>query len=514
MKRLTSLMVLVGALSIVSVATPTAAWGEEQAQARFRSRLSDRQVQAIVTRIRTNGNELVRIVDGVPAQGRAWGNYKRQTGDVAYLVEDLVVAADHLDDHIVRQQATRADVDDLLRRAALVDDAFKRDNRTGRATTIWTTLRRDIDSLASAYDLRWDWGNPQYSNDPVTGVYRDLEGTYQLVVAQSDNPQRTVDTALRNLPVAERARVSRQILNRLDPPDAMAIDRTGGNIVIASSRGPQFTFDADGTPRTETGPGGQTIVTRASTYGDQLSVTTTGALNNEFAVVIEPLQGGQQLRVTRRIYADRLSQPIRLQTVYRKTSDTPDWNLSNRPVTRPSNFDERMLVPDGTVLVARLDQAVNLRSAREDDRITLTVRNAQRAELEGATIEGTIISTPVRAGDTSRVRVEFDQIRLRNGRFSDFDGVIERITGPNGQTIRFDGEQATVDRSSGGDALQRGAIGAAIGGLIGALAGGGKGAIIGAAIGGGGAAATVLIDDSSQIELVRGTEFTIRARNR
>ena len=239
--------------------------------------------------------------------------------------------------------------------------------------------------------------------------------------------------------------------------------------------------------------------------------------NNEFGVTFEPLRNGQDLRVTRRIYNDALARPVTLQTIYRRTSETPDWSLYNRPNTsspRPGRGDAGVLVPDGTVMVGRLDQTVNLRQARDEDRITLTVRNAPRAELEGATIEGYIASNQSANNDRSRVAVQFDTIRLRNGRTGGFDGVIESIVGPNGQRIQFDGEQAIIDRSSSGDALQRGAIGAVVGGLIGALAGGGKGAVIGAAIGGGGGAATVLIDNSGQTELVRGTEFTIRTRSR
>jgi hypothetical protein len=155
---------------------------------------------------------------------------------------------------------------------------------------------------------------------------------------------------------------------------------------------------------------------------------------------------------------------------------------------------------------------MNLQTAREDDRITLTVRNAPRPELKGATLYGTIfMATPVR--ESGRLTLQFDEIRLANGRNSVFDGVVERVVAPNGRAVRFDGEVTSVDRDSS-SAVTRGAIGAAIGGLIGALAGGGKGAIIGAAIGGGGAAATVLFDDPEQPQLVRGTEFTIRSRNR
>jgi hypothetical protein len=517
-----SALILIGAIGLgAGAATPLAAApeGPAQAQARFRPRVADRQVQAMLTRIRTSAESLLRTIDGVPASGRVWGNPARQAGDVSFLIEDLLRATSHLSDHITRQLTIRADVDDVLRRGVAVDQALGRTTQTRAVQTSWNNIRLDLERLASAYNLTWDWRNPQYSDEAAPGLYRQLTGTYTLDVARSDNPQRTIDAALRSVPAADRARVSRQLINRLDAPESIAIDRSEGRIVIASSRGPQFTFEADGQPRTETGGAGQTITTRASVYGDQLDVRTVGVANNEFGVTFEPLSGGQSLQVTREVYNDALRQPVSLRTVYRKTSDTPDWSLYDRAASanapaRPGRWNAGVIVPAGTVLVARLDQAVNLRTAREDDRITLTVRNSPNPEFEGATIEGTILNTGARTGDRGRVSVQFDQIRLRNGRYGEFDGVIEKITGPNGQTISFDGEQAAVDRDrTSGDALQRGAIGAAIGGLIGALAGGGKGALIGAAIGGGGAAATVLLDDND-LTLQRNTEFQIRARTR
>lgn len=524
MKRLTSALILIGALGLGSTiaATPSVAAPPEsspQAQPRFRPRLSDRQVQAILTRIRTNAESLLRTVDGAPPSGRIYSTRTRAADDVAYLLEDLITATVHLDDHITRAMTIRADVDDVLRRGVLVDQAFGRMAPTRQVQTSWEAIRRDLDGLANAYGITWNWSSPDYSTEPLTGVYNRLTGTYTLDVGRSDNTQRTIATALRSVPAADRARVERQLTNRLDPPELVAIDRTGGQIIIASSQGPQLTFEADGQARTEEGPGGRTVTTRASTYGDRLTVTTVGMAANEFTVTFEPLRNGDELRVTRRIYNDALRQPITLQSVYRKTSETPDWELYNRARpdrtgTRPGRSGVGVLVPDGTVVVARLDQTINLRQTREDDRITLTVRNAPRPELENATIEGSVVTTSTGANDRARLVVQFDQIRLANGRYGDFDGVIERITSPSGQVINFDGEIATVDRSSSRQAIQRGAIGAVIGGIIGAIAGGGEGAVIGAAIGGGGAAATVLLDSSGQPELVRGTEFTIRARTR
>ena len=237
MKRFTSALILIGALGLganmaaapLSPARP--AEDSAQAQARFRPRLSDRQVQAILSRIRTNGEALMQTIDGMPARGRVYSNRTRSADDVAYLVDDLVTAAVHLDDHISRAITTRSDVDDLLRRADLVDQALARTSQSGAVSTSWNSIRRDVDSLANAYGLTWDWQNPQYSNEPVSGVYRQLQGTYTLDVGRSDNTQRAIDAALRSASAADRDRLNRQLTNRLDPPELIAIDRNGGKIV-------------------------------------------------------------------------------------------------------------------------------------------------------------------------------------------------------------------------------------------------------------------------------------------
>jgi hypothetical protein len=170
-------------------------------------------------------------------------------------------------------------------------------------------------------------------------------------------------------------------------------------------------------------------------------------------------------------------------------------------------------VQSGMTLVATLDQPLNISTVRQNDRVMLTVHNAPSSSLEGAVIEGYVTSTPSRFGDQQGISLELNQIRLRNGRTSSFSGTIESVRGPDGQPISFNGEVVSGDSNQRDQAVERGAIGAALGALIGAVAGGGKGAAIGAVLGGGGAAATVLLNDQHQIDLPRGTEFTIRTRS-
>ena len=58
---------------------------------------------------------------------------------------------------------------------------------------------------------------------------------------------------------------------------------------------------------------------------------------------------------------------------------------------------------------------------------------------------------------------------------------------------------------------QRAAIGTAVGAIIGAIAGGGRGAAIGAIVGAGAGAGSVYVQGQDDLELMSGTEVTVRA---
>ena len=105
--------------------------------------------------------------------------------------------------------------------------------------------------------------------------------------------------------------------------------------------------------------------------------------------------------------------------------------------------------------------------------------------------------------------LNFESIRMRNGRTYQFAGVIENVRTGNGETIGVDNEGTVEEESQTEKTVQRSAIGAAIGAIIGAISGGGTGAAIGAAIGAGGGAGTVIVQGRDQLDLPRGTELTI-----
>jgi hypothetical protein len=162
-------------------------------------------------------------------------------------------------------------------------------------------------------------------------------------------------------------------------------------------------------------------------------------------------------------------------------------------------------------LVGVLNNDLSTQNVRENDRFTLTVRSP--GQFEGATIEGyvTSVERSGRVSGRSQMTLDFDTIRLRDGRSYRFAGILENVRTPNGDVVRIDNEGAVRDSDQTNKTVTRTAIGTAVGAIIGAIAGGGKGAAIGAVVGAGAGAGSVYVQGRNDLELSAGTEVTVRA---
>jgi hypothetical protein len=291
----------------------------------------------------------------------------------------------------------------------------------------------------------------------------------------------------------------------------IGLQREGRTVTIASTRAPQITFDADGRTRTEQTPRGRTVQVTAKLVGDQLVVTSTGDRGNDFTVTFEPVNNGRELRVTRRMEVESLTQPVVATSYYNKTSEVAQLDLYRE--TSPAVASGSSSLRDAQ-LVAILDNGISTRQGREGDRFTMTVRSP--SQLDGAVIEGHLgrVNRSGRVSGRPELAMNFDRIRLRNGVTRPFDGYIESVRTPNGEDVRVNNEGIVSEQTSQTTTtVARTGIGAALGALIGAVAGGGKGAAIGAVVGGGAGAGSVYIQGRDDLDLVRGTEFTIRANS-
>jgi hypothetical protein len=501
-------------------------------------RISDRQLDALIRRIE-NGTDRFRTDMGT-ALNRSTYNGTRAEDNINQFVRDFEAATDQLRTRFSARSSATADVENVLRQATYIDDFMTRNTLSMRAENDWTTLRGDLGQLATAYSVAWNWDvNSLPGRDTTAGGYGDnrggygngnnranrLTGTFRLDPTQSDNANTVADNAIRNLPYADRQRVREQIMRRFEAPEMLAIERSGNNVTIASSRAPQTTFVANAPESREQLPNGSYSRVNAQLTGDRLVVSSAGNRETDFTVTFDPIEGGRRLRVTRQIWNDRLgANPLTVANVYDRTSDVAEWNVYNGTTAGYNQNGSNQsgtygnttpnggfIVPDGETLNARLNTDLSTRTASVGDRFTMTV--VSPGQFEGSTIEGRIasINRSGRVTGRSDMSLNFDTIRTRDGRTYQFAGFIESVRAQNGETVQVDNEGTVRDDSSRGtQTAQRAAIGSAVGAIIGAIAGGGKGAVIGAVLGGGAGAGSVYVQGSEDLNLMSGTEVSIR----
>jgi hypothetical protein len=155
-------------------------------------------------------------------------------------------------------------------------------------------------------------------------------------------------------------------------------------------------------------------------------------------------------------------------------------------------------LPEGTEMSVRLEQPLSSRTARVEDRFEATVARPVYVDgrivvPDGSRVQGTVTEAqqaqrPARGG---RLNLSFDRLLLDDGTTVDLDARLVQVK---------------EDLGSGGT-VKQGAIGAAIGGILGKVLGGTKGAIVGAVLGGAGGAISSSGDD---VELPAGTVFELQ----
>ena len=162
-----------------------------------------------------------------------------------------------------------------------------------------------------------------------------------------------------------------------------------------------------------------------------------------------------------------------------------------------------------------MDTELNSRTARVGDRFSTSVTEPVYGEsgIEvipvGSKVWGrvTVVNRAQRR-HPGNISVSFYQVETPNRARYTING---SLTSLQADQVNADNEGTVKGRSN----QKRDAVfiggGAATGAIIGAIAGGGKGAAIGAILGAGAGAGSVYAQGRDDLEMVRGTEVTIRA---
>jgi hypothetical protein len=206
-----------------------------------------------------------------------------------------------------------------------------------------------------------DWCNPQ------TG----LNGLFRIDVERSDRLYSVIEGATSNIPFSEQQQFFIDLSVRLSPPDLLAIECRENRISFASSRAPRAEFIADGVVRNARASNGDSVRTRIWLDQTGLVFTSGGGSSDSVNFNFVPIDGGKSMRVTRRISAKELIEPIVIRTIYNKVAETARWdifddaqialqtknqNTKTTSVTKPQTFSEKSV---GNETAENLREALN-----------------------------------------------------------------------------------------------------------------------------------------------------------
>lgn len=486
---------------------------------------SDRAVRDAVRTLNSQLDDLQYALDD--EMSRQSGNF---LGDPERHLNDLMDKVTAFDENVAKRRENRDDVNEIVEAAKALEGVL-RPGLTGRLKRSWTEVKRTIDSLSAMYAVNPNRPVPAPAaqrdpvmSTPVRASAPGLTGTYRLDIARSEK----VADILSSTNVAGGQR--QDLESKLEAPEEIAILVSGDQITLASSKAAPVTVIADGREKTESS-GGRTIRMRTTLRGQELTVSSFGG-ETDYTVKFISADGGNTLKVTRRITTDYLSETVFAESVYTKTDAVAKLGIdngaapaaddpysSNDPQDRspqyggtPSVITPRIgefIVPNGMTVTAILENPIDTKASQNNDRFRLTVQSPD--EFRGAIIEG-YISGVGRSGQVSgrsNVTFNFTKITLRDGKEYDFAGTLQNIKDTFGKDVKVDAEGTVKGESQTKETAKRGGIGAGAGALIGAIIGGGKGAVLGAVIGGGAGAGSVIAQGRDDVKLQQGSVLTV-----
>lgn len=220
----------------------------------------------------------------------------------------------------------------------------------------------------------------------VCAAISGLSGVYRIDAAASDKLYSVIEEASSNVPYGEQQQFFMDLAVRLTPPDLLAFECRGSQITLGSSRAQRVVFQADGVQRNARASDGKIVRSRIAVERGSLIFNSSGGGDN-LSFSFTPLDGGDRLRVTRRLAAKELVEPVVIQTVYNRVSNVARWDIygeteadkqvarqenrnnpppvSNQPRTRPTRIE-------------RDDEAVGVREALDQWIAATNRRNVER----------------------------------------------------------------------------------------------------------------------------------------
>ncbi|MGZ5480947.1 MAG: YMGG-like glycine zipper-containing protein [Pyrinomonadaceae bacterium] len=391
--------------------------------------VTDRQVSSILQRIERSTNTFRNSLNIALVNQRV--DQTRPQNDINNFEPDLGSAIDQFKNRFATRQAGTVDVQNILQKASLVNGFMSRHRLDTRVQNNWAAVRTDLNALATAYGITWQWNREQGS---TSQSYRLRDSELNQLIQRIESGGNRFQSSLTDA-------FSRSRYDQRNSDVNMNDDVRDFNNATAQLRNQHNTRQpvADDVERVlalarpiDTFMRGNQLTNRAqsdwSTLKNELN-TLAAAFN-----VSANWQDGNQPSLPQYNSNSRLTGTYRLDS---SRSDNPRDVIDRATQNLPSN--QRQGVYDR--MIARLESPQMLAIERNNSTLSMASTRAQRSTFEADGVE----RQEQLNGRTSRVTATLrgDQLVVKSTgyRENDFNVTFEPIE--NGRRLRVTREVFT-----------------------------------------------------------------------
>jgi len=119
------------------------------------NRMNENQVKNLLERTEKNADAFRHSLKDAVSHSRFEDTAAE--GDIERYVKEFETATDRLKGHFNDKHTASGDVEEVLKRGAAIDGFMRRFSLTPRAQRDWSVLRGNLDELAAAYGVTWNW---------------------------------------------------------------------------------------------------------------------------------------------------------------------------------------------------------------------------------------------------------------------------------------------------------------------------------------------------------------------
>src|SRR5690349_10271454 len=118
-------------------------------------RVNDKEVERIIRRIEQQSDRFRSSLDSALDKSRFNGSHRED--DINSFVKAYYEQTKRLRDHFNHHNSAGADVQAVLDSAARIDEFMRRNRLSSKAEDDWANLKSNLDELARAYNVSWQW---------------------------------------------------------------------------------------------------------------------------------------------------------------------------------------------------------------------------------------------------------------------------------------------------------------------------------------------------------------------